>query len=135
MAQTPVLFIFQLWARAGSWVANSVPVLPRAGAIFLWADPLRGVPASGRHGAHVCARPKGDSGRVLLPLAGTGPLGRPFCSRGLSTPSFRKGLAMRTVWKIAPLAAALWVAPLEANAGKVEGVGIGAGVGAVRPAV
>jgi len=38
---------------------------------------------------------------------------------------------MRTVWKIAPLAAALWVAPLEANAGKVEGVGIGAGVGAV----
>ena len=82
MAQTPVLFIFQLWARAGSWVANSVPVLPRAGAVFLWADPLRGVPASGRHGAHVCARPKGDSGRVLLPLAGTGPLGRPFCSRG-----------------------------------------------------
>ena len=38
---------------------------------------------------------------------------------------------MRTVWKIAPLAAALWAAPLEANAGKVEGVGIGAGVGAI----
>jgi hypothetical protein len=38
---------------------------------------------------------------------------------------------MRTVWKIAPLAAVLSAVPLLANAGKVEGVGIGAGVGAI----
>ena len=38
---------------------------------------------------------------------------------------------MRTAWKVANIMAPLFVAPLAAEAGKVEGVGIGAGVGAV----
>jgi outer membrane lipoprotein SlyB len=38
---------------------------------------------------------------------------------------------MRTPWKIATIAAALGLLPLAAEAGKVEGVGIGAGVGAI----
>jgi hypothetical protein len=54
-----------------------------------------------------------------------------FVAVGCLTISIAKGLAMRTVWKIAPLAAVLSAVPLLANAGKVEGVGIGAGVGAI----
>ena len=38
---------------------------------------------------------------------------------------------MRTPWKTATIAAALGLLPLAAEAGKVEGVGIGAGVGAI----
>jgi outer membrane lipoprotein SlyB len=38
---------------------------------------------------------------------------------------------MRTALKVATIAAALGLAPLTAQAGKVEGVGIGAGVGAI----
>jgi hypothetical protein len=38
---------------------------------------------------------------------------------------------MRSALKIAMIAAALGLAPLAAQAGKVEGVGIGAGVGAI----
>ena len=38
---------------------------------------------------------------------------------------------MRTALKIGTIAAALGLLPLAAQAGKVEGVGIGAGVGAV----
>ena len=38
---------------------------------------------------------------------------------------------MRTALRIATIAAALGLAPMAAQAGKVEGVGIGAGLGAV----
>jgi hypothetical protein len=41
------------------------------------------------------------------------------------------GGAMRTAWIAGFIMAALLVVPLSAEAGKVEGVGIGAGVGAV----
>ncbi|HET9534262.1 MAG TPA: hypothetical protein VFP43_02815 [Mesorhizobium sp.] len=38
---------------------------------------------------------------------------------------------MRTIWTFATIITALVATPLAAQAGKVEGVGIGAGVGAV----